>query len=121
VDGQENGVASPVTLVPVELSGQKVLVAAAGDGSAATLTVVAGEEQEVSGRGGRPALEQVLDGLAVFATEIAARMRSTDATRVGVEFGCDIAVESGSLVAVIGKASASSSIRVSLEWSGQEQ
>ena len=119
--GRQETAGASQRLIPVELAGRTVMVAVAGEGLAAVAGAVAGEEREVSGRVGKPALEQVLDGLAVLATEIAARMRTTDATRVGVEFGCDIAVESGALVAVIGKASATSSIKVSLEWSERER
>lgn len=117
-DDQAAGASLPVTLVPVELGGHAVLVVVSGDGLDTRPGVTAGEEQEVSARGGKPTLEQVLDGLAGFAAEVASRLKSTDATRVGVQFGCDIGVESGSLVAVIGKASVSSSITVSLEWDG---
>jgi hypothetical protein len=33
------------------------------------------------------------------------------------EFGCEFAVESGTLVAVVGKASGRSAFKVGLEWS----
>jgi hypothetical protein len=42
--------------------------------------------------------------------------RQSTASRVTLEFGCDIALESGSLVAAIGKASAKSAFKVTLEW-----
>nr|WP_246260446.1 CU044_2847 family protein [Streptomyces typhae] len=75
------------------------------------------EEEEIGARRpGRPRLEQLLDGLAGFAQEIASRLQSTDASKVSVQFGCEVIVESGQFVAVIGKASSKSTITVGLEW-----
>lgn len=66
-----------------------------------------------------PAVEGALDGLAQFAGEIVRRFEQTDAQKVTVEFGCDIVLESGTFLAVIGKASSTSSITVGLEWARQ--
>jgi hypothetical protein len=75
------------------------------------------EEQLISARRpGQPKLEQLLDGLAGFAQEIAGRLQGTDASKVSVQFGCEVLVESGQFVAVIGKASSKSTITVGLEW-----
>jgi hypothetical protein len=103
-------------LVPVSLGEHTVYVSVSAQRSLSSREP--GDEQEISSHTKTPKLEQVLDGLAVFAVEIAERLKGTDASRIGVQFGCDIAVESGTVVAVFGKASASSSISVSLEWTG---
>ncbi|MFI1106669.1 CU044_2847 family protein [Streptomyces physcomitrii] len=42
--------------------------------------------------------------------------RHSEASKVTREFGCDMALESGALIAAIGKASAKSAFKVTLEW-----
>jgi hypothetical protein len=113
--GVPGGSEGAFRLVPVSIDGLKVYLFAQEVGVSRE---VLGEEHEIASR--QPRLEQVVDGLAGFAKQIAGRLQETDAVKVAVEFGCDIAVESGSFIAVIGKASASSSFKVSLEWSKTE-
>lgn len=43
-------------------------------------------------------------------------MQGTDASKVNVQFGCEVLVESGQFVAVIGKVSSKAAITVGLEW-----
>lgn len=96
-------------LIPIDINGSRIYVAAHRiDGRNDA------EEQEITARG--PKLEQVIEGLAILAEAVAERMKETQATKVGVEFGCEVAVESGQLVAIIGKASTRSTFSVSLEW-----
>ncbi|MFF4840954.1 hypothetical protein [Streptomyces collinus] len=47
---------------------------------------------------------------------VVGRLREAHATRTRVQFGCEFALESGSVVAVVGKARAASASRWS--WSG---
>jgi Trypsin-co-occurring domain 1 len=108
----QNADAPAIVLVPVEVDGQKVYLSARG--TAAQL----GEEQEIGSR--QPKLEQVIDGLAGFANKMMERLQDTGASRLSVQFGCEVAVESGMFVAVIGKASASSTFTVELEWAKPE-
>lgn len=98
-------------LIPMRVGQHRILLAVrdGGTGGAAGYG-----EREISSR--EPKLEQVLDGVAAFAEELVERMKGTEASKLTVEFGCDIKIESGSLFAVIGKASASSSVRIGLEW-----
>ncbi|MGW3038380.1 CU044_2847 family protein [Streptomyces sp. NPDC001178] len=107
-------------LVAVDVSGQRIYLSARQAPSAdeaSGRTRPDGEEQEISARWtGRPRLEHLLDGLAGFAQEIAGRLQGTNASKVSVEFGCEVMVESGQFVAVIGKASSKSTITVGLEW-----
>jgi NTP-dependent ternary system trypsin peptidase co-occuring protein len=100
------------TLVPVEIDGLTLYVAARtvnGGGAAANA-----DEHQIGARERR--LEPVLAGMAGFARQVITSMQATDASKVTVQFGCEIAVESGSFVAVIGKASAKSTVTVSVEW-----
>ena len=60
--------------------------------------------------------EAVLDGVAAFAKQAVTTMRASDASKVTIQFGCEIAVESGSFVAVIGKGAAKTTMTMSLEW-----
>ncbi len=98
-------------LVPLELRGHKVYLSVQQVDEPVREP---GHEVEIASR--QPKIEQVLDGLAVFAQEVVDRLRSTEASKVSVEFGCEIAVESGTFVAVLGKASAKSAFRITLEW-----
>ncbi|GAA2244395.1 CU044_2847 family protein [Streptomyces indiaensis] len=107
-------------LIAVDAGGQRIYLSVRQDPSAQGAARGAGaedEEEEIGARRpGRPRLEQLLDGLAGFAQEIAGRLQSTDASKVSVQFGCEVMVESGQFIAVIGKASSKSTITVGLEW-----
>lgn len=92
--------------VPVDVDGQRVYVWVEEVGG--------GEEQEIALR--KPSLDQALDGLMGVVRAMGGRLRSTDASKVSVEFACEFAVESGAFVAVIGKASGKSTFKVALEW-----
>ena len=73
-----------------------------------------GGEEDVAAR--TPDLDSLLGGVAAFAGELTTRLRTMDVSKVSVEFGCEFALESGGFVAVIGKASTKSAIKVGLEW-----
>jgi Trypsin-co-occurring domain 1 len=97
-------------LVPVSFDGHTVYIAARD---------VHGEdpnsdEHPIASRGAR--LDRVLDSIAGFAQRVATRLETAEASKVTVQFGCEIVVESGSFVAVIGKAGTKSTMTVSLEW-----
>ena len=96
-------------LVPVQIQGRTVYLAVRrGQGSPP------GYERPISGR--VPRIDDVLEGIAGFAAKVADSMQATKASKVCVEFGCEIALESGTFVAVVGKASTKSTMTVSLEW-----
>jgi Trypsin-co-occurring domain 1 len=71
-------------------------------------------EVEVSGR--VPSTRQVIEIIGQFASELTDELGRTGATRFTVEFGCEIAVETGQVFAVLGKANTRSSLKVTLEW-----
>ncbi|WP_433256167.1 CU044_2847 family protein [Streptosporangium sp. CA-135522] len=71
-------------------------------------------EREISGR--RASLEQFTDALTRFSTTLTDSLKKSGASRFSVEFGCEVAAETGRLVAVLGKGSATSSVKVTLEW-----
>jgi hypothetical protein len=73
-----------------------------------------GDEIEVGAR--RPSLDSVLEGLTALARRMGERLSDTGAARVNVEFGCEFAIESGTFVAVVGRASTKSALKVGLEW-----
>lgn len=107
-------------LIAVEAGGQRIYLSARQAPSvqgAEHGAPAEGEEEEIAFRRlGQPRLEQLLDGLAGFAQTIADRLQGTDATTVSVQFGCEVLVESGQFVAVIGKASSKAALTVGLEW-----
>ena len=80
-----------------------------------------GDEREVVS--GKPHLDDLVDGLTSFAVQVTSKMAAavTSVDRITLEFGCEVGVESGSLVAIIGKADTRSSIRVGLEWNRPER
>jgi hypothetical protein len=73
-----------------------------------------GTEREIADY--QPRLEKALTGLADFARRLAGTLEDTGAEKVAIEFGCELALESGSFVAVIGKASTNATFKVALEW-----
>ncbi|GAA2771855.1 hypothetical protein GCM10010521_57250 [Streptomyces rameus] len=111
---EERG-ADDETVVPVEIDGQKVLLAIGPGGKAAPAL---GEEQEIGWR--RPRLEPVLDGLTAVARAMGTRLQQTGASRATVEFGCDVSFDTGQFLAVVGKASSRSTWKVTLEWTAPE-
>ncbi|MFJ3036899.1 MULTISPECIES: CU044_2847 family protein [Streptomyces] len=103
-------------VVPVEVDGHRVLLAV-GPGGREPGTGL-GEEQEIGWR--RERLDTVLDGLTAVARSMGTRLRENGASRATVEFGCDVSYDTGQLLAVVGKASAKSAWKVTLEWTGPE-
>lgn len=102
-------------LVPLELAGQTVYLSVREIGGG--LAGIRGE-REIADR--RPRLESVLGGVAHFAKEVVGTLQGTGASKVSVEFGCEFALESGTFIAVIGKASSKSTLTVGLEWAKPE-
>lgn len=104
---------SSTRYIPVQAGQARIIVAAQRmPGTAADA-----DEVEVAGR--RPSLGDVVAGITVVAQEISRGLRATQADRVTVEFGCDFGWETGSVVAVFGKATAQSAIKVGLEWNSR--
>ncbi|GAA0381458.1 hypothetical protein GCM10009530_35240 [Microbispora corallina] len=101
-------------LVPVRIG--ETLVYVTVRGRPAGQDPAALDEEDIAFR--PPRLEDALDGLMGVARAVGERLRQTEASSASVEFGCDFTVESGSFVAVVGKASATSAFKVTLEWAG---
>jgi hypothetical protein len=112
-DSGPRGQGDPSTLVPLRVDGQVVYLAVQELGAPGA-PGASPDEEDISSR--PPTLEQALDGLMGVARTMGARLQQSDASKVVVEFGCEFALESGSLVAVIGKASTRSTFKVALEW-----
>ncbi|MFI5837905.1 CU044_2847 family protein [Micromonospora sp. NPDC051300] len=72
------------------------------------------DEVEVAARPSN--LDEALAALTAFASEVGDHLKAADVSRLSVEFSCEFAVESGKFVAIIGKASAKTGVKVSLEW-----
>jgi hypothetical protein len=71
-------------------------------------------EVEVAGR--PPTTRQIVQVISRFAEELTDELGKSGASRFTVEFGCEIAVETGQVFAVLGKAGTRSSLKVTLEW-----
>jgi hypothetical protein len=77
------------------------------------------DEEELSGsvrRVSAVAVDQVSAAVGGFASRIGASLAQSGCQRYSVEFGCEIAVETGQVVAVLGKGTATSSVKITLEW-----
>ncbi|MGW0964390.1 CU044_2847 family protein [Streptomyces gelaticus] len=98
--------------VPVEVDGQTVYFSITPGGGTAQPDL--GDEQEISWR--RPTLAPVLDGLTNVARAMGTRLQQTGASKATVEFGCDVSLDTGQLLAVFGKATSKSAWKVTLEW-----
>ncbi|MEV7072471.1 CU044_2847 family protein [Streptomyces sp. NPDC093990] len=103
-------------MVPVEVDGQRLLVSVGLSGAQVGSGLA--EEQEIGWRTAR--LETVLDSLTAVARAVGTRLQQTGASKATVEFGCDVSVDTGQLLAVIGKASSKSAWKVTLEWTAPE-
>lgn len=73
-----------------------------------------GEERDVAAV--KPDMTEVIKAIKTFSSSLGDSLRESHATRFTVEFGCEIGLETGQLVAVLGKASAKSTLKVTLEW-----
>jgi len=103
--------ADGAALVPLSVGGHTVYLTARELGPARRQRR---SEREIADRG--PRLEKVIGGVAEFAKEVVGMLQETDASKVSVEFGCEFALESGSFIAVIGKVTSRSALKVGLEW-----
>jgi hypothetical protein len=99
-------------LMPLEFDGQTLYIAARDVNVDDPFS--APRETQIVARERR--FEAVLEGVAGFAKQVVTTMQITEASKVTIQFGCEIAVESGSFVAVIGKGAAKTTMTVSLEW-----
>ncbi|VVJ18360.1 Uncharacterised protein [Amycolatopsis camponoti] len=96
--------------IPVEIGGhpvyvEAVLVGGAEDEEVAARVPSFGEFTEALGSVTRSVTDAVLGGLG-----------KVKPAKVGVEFGCEIGVESGQLTAILVKGTAKANVKVTLEW-----
>lgn len=60
--------------------------------------------------------KEVTDALEGIVAAIAKPINQANPTKATVKFGLEIAVESGKLIAVLGKGSAKANLEIALEW-----
>jgi hypothetical protein len=63
---------------------------------------------------------RVLELLERVGASVSATLARLTAAKASAEFGLEIAVEGGQLTALIAKGSASTSLKVTLEWTGRQ-
>jgi hypothetical protein len=73
-----------------------------------------GEERDIAAA--KPDMTDVIAAIKEFSGQLGTSLSASGATRFAVEFGCEVALETGKLVAVLGKASAKSTLKVTMEW-----
>ncbi|GAA1017732.1 hypothetical protein Aple_024840 [Acrocarpospora pleiomorpha] len=61
-------------------------------------------------------LDEVTEALSGLADQLRTALAPSEATKYSVEFGCELAVETGKVVAILGKGSAKCALKVTLEW-----
>ena len=74
------------------------------------------DEEEIASR--MPSFDDVLSKVTTLAAGAIRDLSAIGASKVLLEFGCEFGIESGQLVAIIGKASGKSTFKIGLEWSG---
>ncbi|MFD0514217.1 CU044_2847 family protein [Streptomyces aureus] len=97
-------------LVPVTAAGQTVLLSVQRLGRQGAPE----GERDIAAR--CLSLDEAVDSLVGVARSVGQRLQESGSTKATVEFGCEFAVESGQIVAVLGKATARSTFKVALEW-----
>lgn len=106
-------------LIPVQVGDCRLLVSAydlSGESADSDTEIEIASSGSVQDR----MLNGMLDGLAAFATGVVDRFEPTSASKVSVQFDCNVALESGTLVAVVGKASWERTFTVTVEWTRQD-
>jgi Trypsin-co-occurring domain 1 len=91
-------------VVPVEIEGRTILMEA---------TDLGGEEEVA---GGLMSFEGVSQAIEVLSTKLGEAASKARPDRVTLEFGCEVATESGVLTAVFVKGAGKANVRVVLEW-----
>ena len=100
--------AEETTVIPVLAGGERAYVTV-------RRLDAAGDEGEIAAR--VPSFDEVIGKITALAGGAVDGLRATGASKVILEFGCEIGIESGQLVAIVGKASGKSTFKVGLEWS----
>jgi hypothetical protein len=78
--------------------------------------LVIGGERDIAAKG-LPSFEGVTDTIESVSNTILATLAKIRPEKATVEFGLELAVESGVLTALIAKGTGTASLKVSLEWS----
>ena len=117
--GGPGSVPQEPVLIPVQVGDCRLLVSAydlTGESADRDTEIEIASPGSVQDR----MLNGMLDGLAAFATGVVDRFEPTSASKVSVQFDCNVALESGTLVAVVGKASWQRTFTVTVEWTRQD-
>ncbi|MFD2473659.1 CU044_2847 family protein [Amycolatopsis silviterrae] len=113
MDEYPETVSRPVYL-PVEVDGRTAY---------AEVSLVGEDDEEVAAR--LPSFAEFaasLEKLTESVTDaVVGGLRKVKPSKVAVEFGCEIGVESGQLTAILVKGTAKANVKVSLEWKPAEQ
>jgi hypothetical protein len=91
--------------IPVEIDGTTIFVEATTKGGDEEIAAV-----------GFPSFTAALKPVTKIAQEITKSLGGLQPGRVAVEFGCQFAIESGQLTALIVSGSGSGSLKITLEW-----
>jgi len=84
------------------------------DGHLAGAATGSSEEQELAG--GPKSVSGALQGISALAADLKNQVGGLKPARTSIEIGLEFALESGHLVAILGKATGKSSVKLTLEW-----
>jgi Trypsin-co-occurring domain 1 len=103
------------TAVPVTMAdGSRLYVRAEPLGTTPAEHGPLDDELEIAGR--TPSLDQIARAVSGFTSQIGEALRTAAPTRFKLTFECEIGIEAGGLVALIGKGSGKSAFGVTMEW-----
>ena len=94
-------------LVPVDLGDEKTLLIEVRPGAT--------QEEDVSALGKLP-FDDVADSIDLITRRVQSALARAKPRRATVEFGLDIAVESGQLTSMLVKGSGTATLTITLEW-----
>jgi hypothetical protein len=104
------------TLVPADLgNGQVIQVAVRTTGDPETDV---GILEGLRKRDGPLPFDGVTNSIEAIADKVTAALANVKPEKAAVEFGIDVAVETGGLTGLLAKGSGSATLKITLEWSG---
>ena len=98
-------------IVPVALPNGEVIHA--------SVTMLGGAEEEVAFGGTLP-FDRVIRSIEGIAGAVRSAIAHTAPDKTSVEFGLELALDGGTLAALLVNGSAKASLKVTLEWSGTD-
>jgi hypothetical protein len=100
------------------MSTESLVTADLGDGKVVLIEARASTEEgdEDVGIGRSKSFDGVVDSIQTISEKLASALDKVKPDSASIEFGVDVAVEAGSLTALIAKGSANATLKITLAW-----